>query len=57
MGNKEIVLKFLYSRILDKGLLIRFFSSNIRCRTYYKFSKLRILTFNRERKIVYNNYP
>ena len=25
MGSKEIVINFLYSRILGKGLLIRFF--------------------------------
>ena len=35
MGSKEIVLNFLYSRILDKGLLIRFFGSNIRCAYYF----------------------
>ena len=29
MGIKEIVLNFLYSRILDKGLLIRFFLAAI----------------------------
>ena len=38
MGSKEIVINFLYSRILGKGLLIRFFGSDILCRTYCKFS-------------------
>ena len=36
MGSKEIVINFLYSRILGKGLLIRLFGSNILCRIYCK---------------------
>ena len=53
--SKEIVTNFLYSRILGKGLLIRFFGSNILCRTYCKFSELRIVTLNRLRKILNSN--
>ena len=56
MGSKEIVLNFLYSIFLGKGLLIRFFGSNIVCRTYYEFSKLRIATLNMVRKILTYNY-
>ena len=55
MGSKEIVINFLYSRILGKGLLIRFFGSNILCCTYCKFSKLRIVTLNMLRKILNSN--
>ena len=55
MGSKEIVINFLYSIILGKGLLIRFFGSNILCRTYCKFSKLRIVTLNMLRKILNSN--
>ena len=51
MGSKEIVLNFLYYIILGKGLLISFFGSNILCRTYYEFSKLRIVTLNMVRKM------
>ena len=51
MGSKEIVIIFLYSRILGKGLLIRFFGSNILCRIYCKFSELQIVTLNMLRKI------
>ena len=54
MGNREMVLNCLYSRILGTGLLIRCFGSNILCHTYYKFSKLRIVTLNMARKIVYS---
>ena len=50
MGSKEIVLNFLYSIIVGKGLLISFFGSNILCRTYYEFSKLRIVTLNMVKK-------
>ena len=56
MGSKEIVLNFLYSIILGKGLLISFFGSNTLCRTYYEFSRLRIVTFNMVRKILTYNY-
>ena len=56
MGSREIVLNFLY-RILGTGLLIRCFGSNILCRTYYNLSKLRIVTLNMVRKIVYSKYP
>ena len=56
MGSKEIVLNFLYSIILGKGLLISFFGSNIPCRTYYEFSRLRIVTLNMVRKILTYNY-
>ena len=56
MGIKEIVLNFLYSIILVKDLLISFFGSNIPCRTYYEFSKLRIVTLNMVRKILTYNY-
>ena len=55
IGSKEIVTSFLYSRILGKGLLIRFFDSNILCRTYCKFSELRIVALNRLRKILNSN--
>ena len=55
MGSKEIVINFLYSRILDKGHLIRFFGSNILCRIYSKFSKLQIVTVNILRKILSSN--
>ena len=55
MGSKEIVINFLYSRILGKGFLIRFFGSNILCRTYCKFSKMRIVTLNMLRKILNSN--
>ena len=51
MGSKEIVIIFLYSRILGKGLLIRFFGSNILFRIYCKFSELQIVTLNMLRKI------
>ena len=51
----EIVTNFLYSIILGKGLLLRFFGSNILCRTYCKFSELRIVTLNRLRKILNSN--
>ena len=56
MGSREIVLNFLY-RILGTGLLIMCFGSNILCRTYYKLSKLRIVTLNMVRKIVSSKYP
>ena len=36
MGSREIVLNFLYSRILCNGVL-RCFGSNIICRIYYYF--------------------
>ena len=53
--SKKIVIIFLYSIILCKGLLIRFFGSNILCRIYCKFSKLRIVTLNMLRKILNSN--
>ena len=52
MGSKEIVIIFLYSICLGKGLLMRFFGSNILCRIYCKFSKLQIVTLNMLRKIL-----
>ena len=55
MGSKEIVINFLYSRILGKGLLMRFFGSNILSHIYCKFSKLRIVTVNMIRKILSSN--
>ena len=55
MGSKEIVINFLYSRILGKGLLVRLFGSNILCRIYCKFFKLRIVTLNMLRKILNSN--
>ena len=55
MGIKEIVINFLYSRILGKGVLIKFFSSNILCRIYCKFSKLQIVTLDMLRKILNSN--
>ena len=57
MTCREMVLNRLYSRILGTGLLIRCFSSNILCHTYYKFSKLRVVTLNMVRKIVYSKNP
>ena len=55
MGSKEMVIIFLYSRILDKGLLLRFYGINILCRIYCKFSKLRIVILNVLRKFLNSN--
>ena len=55
MGSKEMVIIFFYARILDKGLLIRFFGINILCRIYCKFSKLRIVILNVLRKFLNSN--
>ena len=55
MGSKEIEINFLYSRILGKCLLIRFFGNNILCRIYCTASKLRIVTLNMLRKILNSN--
>ena len=56
MGSKEIVLNFLYSIILGKGLLISFLAAIFYVDTYYEFSKLRIVTLNMARKILTYNY-
>ena len=55
MVSKEMVIIFLYSKILDKCLLIRFFGINILCRIYCKFSKLRIVILNVLRKFLNSN--